>query len=84
MACDFTPYSTVFQSYQDNGRLIMKGCVNGTPLRLRRIRLEQSSNLRPVGQRLPTELPGLLESGGGGKGSGRVLLELVSTDFLQV
>ena len=24
---DFTPFSTVFQSYHDNGRLIMKGCV---------------------------------------------------------
>ena len=27
MACDFTSFSTVFQSYQDDGRLIMKGCV---------------------------------------------------------
>ena len=28
MTCDFTSFSTVFQSYQDNGRLIiMKGCL---------------------------------------------------------
>ena len=25
MTCDFTSFSTVFQSYQDNGRVIMKG-----------------------------------------------------------
>ena len=28
MTCDFTSFSTVFQSYQVNGRLIMKGCVH--------------------------------------------------------
>ena len=27
MTCDFTSFSTVIQSYQDDGRLIMKGCV---------------------------------------------------------
>ena len=27
MACDFTSFSTVFQSYQDDGKLIMKVCV---------------------------------------------------------
>ena len=27
MTCDFTSFSIVFQSYQDNERLIMKGCV---------------------------------------------------------
>ena len=25
--CHFTSFSTVFQSYQDGGMLIMKGCV---------------------------------------------------------
>ena len=30
MACDFTSFSTVFQSYQDDGRMIMKGLCNGT------------------------------------------------------
>ena len=27
MMWDFTSFSTVFQLYQDDGRLIMKGCV---------------------------------------------------------
>ena len=27
MTCDFTSFSTVFRSYQDDERLIMKGCV---------------------------------------------------------
>ena len=27
MTCNFTSFSTVFQLYQGNGRLIMKGCV---------------------------------------------------------
>ena len=27
MTCDFASFSTVLQSYQDDGRLIMKGCV---------------------------------------------------------
>ena len=31
MTCHFTSFSTVFQSYQDDGRLIMKGNVHGTP-----------------------------------------------------
>ena len=25
--CDFTSFSTVFQSYQDDGQMTMKGCV---------------------------------------------------------
>ena len=28
MTCDFMYFSTVFQSYQDDGRLIMNGCVS--------------------------------------------------------
>ena len=27
MACNFTSFSTVFQSYQDDVRVMMKGCV---------------------------------------------------------
>ena len=30
LTCDCTSYSTIFQSYQDDGRLIMKGCPVGT------------------------------------------------------
>ena len=29
---NFTSFSTVFQSYQDNERLIMKGCVQLSPV----------------------------------------------------
>ena len=32
MICDFMSFSTVFQSYQDNERLIMKGCVQWNPI----------------------------------------------------
>ena len=28
MTCDFASFSTVFKLYQDDGRLIMKGCVH--------------------------------------------------------
>ena len=27
MSCDFASFATVFQSYQDDGWVIMKGCV---------------------------------------------------------
>ena len=39
MTCDFTFFSTVtvFQSYQDDGRLIMKGCEYGTPFTVEKI-----------------------------------------------
>ena len=30
--CDFTSVLTVFQSYQDDDRLIMKGCVQWNPV----------------------------------------------------
>ena len=32
MTCDFMSFSTVFQSYQDDGRMIMKGCVQWNPV----------------------------------------------------
>ena len=32
MACDLTSFSTVFQSYQEDGELIMEGCVQGNPV----------------------------------------------------
>ena len=32
ISCDFTSLSTVFQSYQDDGRMIMKGCVQWNPV----------------------------------------------------
>ena len=30
--CDFTSFPTVFQSYQDDGRVIVKGCVQWNPV----------------------------------------------------
>ena len=32
MTCDFTSFSTVFQSYQDDDRLIIKGCAQWNPV----------------------------------------------------
>ena len=37
MPCDFTSFSTVFQSYQDDGRMIMKGSVQWTPFTVQKI-----------------------------------------------
>ena len=59
MIWNFTSFSTVFQSYQDDERLIMKGCVQW----LRRFRLERGPNSRPLDQETsaePTELSELL------------------------
>ena len=50
MICDFTSFSTVFQSYQDDGRMIMKGLCNGTPFTVEK-GLELAT-ARSVGQRL--------------------------------
>ena len=32
MTCEFTSFSTVFQSYQDDEWMIMKGCVQWNPV----------------------------------------------------
>ena len=32
MTCDFMTFSTVFQSYQEDGRIIMKDCVQWNPV----------------------------------------------------
>ena len=32
MTCDFTSFSTVFQSYEDDERLIMYDCVQWNPI----------------------------------------------------
>ena len=37
MICDFTSFSTVFRSYQDNARLLMKGLCNGAPFKVEKI-----------------------------------------------
>ena len=52
MTCNFTSFSTVFQTYQDDERLTMKGCMCAmeSRLRLRRFRLQLDSNSRPLDQ----------------------------------
>ena len=50
MTCDFTSFSTVFQSYQDDGKLIMKGCVQGTPFTVEKISPRARIELGPLDQ----------------------------------
>ena len=48
---DFTAFSAVFQSYQDDRRVIMKRCVQWNPVHdCKDIRLRQGSNLGPLDQ----------------------------------
>ena len=37
MTCDFTSVLTVFQSYQDDGQMIMKGSVQWIPFTVQKI-----------------------------------------------
>ena len=62
MTCDFTSFSTVLRSYQDDWRLIMKGCAVVLCLWLRRFHLKQDliSVLWISRPALPTELLGFL------------------------
>ena len=62
VTCDFTFFSTVFQSYQYDGRLIMKCCVQWNSVYGQQDFVssgDQTWSARLVGQRLTTELPGL-------------------------
>ena len=54
MTCDFTSFSTVFQSYQEDERLTFKEGYNGTCLQLRRFRLEQGSKSGRIGRETDT------------------------------
>ena len=46
MTCHFTSFSTVFQSYQDDRWVIMKGCVQWNPVYDGKdLRLRRGSNL---------------------------------------
>ena len=49
MTCDFTSFSTVFRSYQDYGRLIMKMC-NGAPFTVEKISPQVGIELGPLEQ----------------------------------
>ena len=37
MTCDFTSFSIVFQSFKDDGRMIMKSLCNETPFMVEKI-----------------------------------------------
>ena len=50
MTCNFTSFLTVFQSYQDDAWMIMKGCVNGTPFTVERISTQVRIELGPLDQ----------------------------------
>ena len=57
MTCHFTSFLTVFQSYQDDVRMIMKGCVKWNPIYSKKT--VPTAGLRLRTARL-TKLPGLL------------------------
>ena len=46
MICDFTSFSAVFQSYHDDGRMIMKGYVQWTPFTVEKISPRAGLELR--------------------------------------
>ena len=50
MTCDFTAFSTVFQSYQDDGQMIMKGCVQWNPFTVEKISPRVRIELGPLDQ----------------------------------
>ena len=47
MTCDFTSFSTVSQSYQDDGRLIIESC-NGAPFTVEKISPRAGIELGPL------------------------------------
>ena len=53
--CDFTAISTVFQSYQEDERIIMKGCVQWNPFTVEKTSPRAGLELgtaRSIGRRL--------------------------------
>ena len=50
MNCDFTSFSTVFQSYQNDVRLIMKGCVQCNSILVEKISPRAGIELGPLDQ----------------------------------
>ena len=49
---DFTSFLTAFQSYKDNKRVIMKGCLQWSPIYSRKEFLLEPVTARPAVQRL--------------------------------
>ena len=61
MTCCFTTFSTVFQSYQGDECVIMKGCVQWNPvLQLKGSFPRMGSTLQPLYYYCLTEILGLL------------------------
>ena len=52
MTCDFMSFSTIFQSYQDDGWMIMKGVCNGAPFTVEKISVKRGLNPGPLDSRL--------------------------------
>ena len=50
MTCDFISFSTVFQSYQDDGWMIMKGCVQWSLISDEKISLRAGLELGTLDQ----------------------------------
>ena len=48
ITCDFTSFPTAFQSYQDDERLTMEGCVQGTPFTVEKISPRAGIELGPL------------------------------------
>ena len=46
MKCNFTSFSTVFQPYQDNRKVIMKGGVQGPPLMVKKISISSGNRTK--------------------------------------
>ena len=68
MTWDFTPFLTVFQSYQDNEGLIMKGCVQWNPFTVGKILPQwglNSGNPRSAGQCITQSATGVSKSAEG-------------------
>ena len=51
MTCHFMSFSTVFRSYQDDERLIMKGLCNGAPFTVEKISHREGIELGPKDQK---------------------------------
>ena len=50
MTCDFTSFPTVFKSYQDDERSIMKAVCSGTPFMVEKISPRAGIKLGPLDQ----------------------------------
>ena len=64
MKCVFTFYSIVFQSYQDDGRVIKKDVCSGIPFTLEKFRLQPDPDRSLILIRLSMGIDSLVIEGG--------------------